>query len=272
MCLIQSKQESVSTPRSLWQLHPPNCTTIWQPPGPLTTTYLKADKVWKAFYIFIKLQFRVLISPFFAFVLLIIVALFVISDCFVFFILSFDALRKKTQHQFFASYYYAGVFCSVVVDNNLEIHSQVCGPCVHFGLRCQLKQVAHIRYHSCSSNSRVTTHSPGQLSPLKWLLIKSVCVFMEGRLSFTLAFRLITEWEVSDTCQNTGWGGGHGAILQVPRDATTTGWTGLIKNCTRGGRILFFKTITSITGGQHAFVRKGVWGRQQHSEGSGHDF
>lgn len=123
-----------------------------------------------------------------------------------------------------------------------------CGP------RCQLKQVPYICYHSCSSNNQVTTHSPRQLSPLKWLLIKSVCVFMEGRLSFALTFQLITEWKVSDTCQNTGWGGGHGAILQVPWEATTTGWTGLIKNCTRGGRILFFKTITSISGGQNARV------------------
>ena len=34
-----------------------------------------------------------------------------------------------------------------------------------------------------------------------------------------MALLLITEQEVSDTCQNTGGGGGHGAILLEPQGA-----------------------------------------------------
>lgn len=33
-----------------------------------------------------------------------------------------------------------------------------------------------------------------------------------------LALLLITEQEVSDTCQNTAWGGGHDAVYLVPGD------------------------------------------------------
>lgn len=41
--------------------------------------------------------------------------------------------------------------------------------------------------------------------------------------------------------------------------------------CTRGGRILFFITLTSISGGQHMVLCRSVQGRKQHSDGCRQD-
>lgn len=122
----------------------------------------------------------------------------------------------------------------------------------------------------CSSNNPVMSHSLRRLSPSKWPLIKREFVLMEWRLSFTAALLLITEREVTDTCQNTGWGGRHmvqfykylGVHINNRPDRTNKTY------CARGGRILFFKTIASISGGQHTVLCSG---REQQSEGCRQD-
>lgn len=118
----------------------------------------------------------------------------------------------------------------------------VCSEC-SFGLRWQLKQAPYIDCHSCvpqtikwqlilwgcchlwsgpSSGVHVSSRNEG--CHLQWLY----CLLLRG-----------SQWHLSENrvrrrtwCNSTStWG-----------CITTTSWTGLIKNCTRDGRILFFKS------------------------------
>ena len=116
------------------------------------------------------------------------------------------------------SFYYICCFVRVVEKNNLGTRSREGAASVNLAPRRQQKHthVTYVLSLPCSSNKPGDIHSPQQLSPLKWPLIKGACVLAEWRLSFTPARLLISEQPVSDTCQNAGGGGGHGAILDAP--------------------------------------------------------
>lgn len=108
---------------------------------------------------------------------------------------------------------YRRLFVSLVEENHLKTHGSKCVLWVFIWADMASETLIPMFLKQGSD-----IHFLQQMSGLMWSLIKDECVFLEWRLSFTVALLVITEREVSDTCQNTGQssGGGHCAILDVP--------------------------------------------------------
>lgn len=114
-----------------------------------------------------------------------------------------------------------------------NLQPSVCCKC-SFGLRWQLKQPQHM---SCQS------YAPHTIQ--RQLVLLAGCHHWSGSSSKEylsswnegchLAVLLITEQQVSDTCQNKVWGGGHDATLQLPSNIHNSLDGNNELHCTRGG-------------------------------------
>lgn len=137
----------------------------------------------------------------------------------------------------------------------------VCSEC-SFGLRWQRKQLPHMCCHSYVPQT------------IQWqLILPGSCHLWSGSSSR----QNLSSWNEGCHLQWLNWAGNQWHLSKYTARRwtwchststlgciTATGWDRTNKTyCTGGARILLFKTIASITGGQHIVL----WAKRQHSEG-----